>query len=121
MPKQQQSQLEGCLSPVRASAVAADNTGALTLQGLPRPDGSGKRILYNPNADKIVPPPQAFIPYTVTDAGNCSPRFVRPAVSVCVYVCVSSMYVCMCVCTYACHVCAGYHMRFVTCNQKHHV
>jgi hypothetical protein len=71
----------GCLSPVRASAVAADATGAMTHQGLPRPVGKPQRVLYNPNAAKFCPPPQVFVPYSVTDAGNCSPRFIRPTVS----------------------------------------
>jgi hypothetical protein len=71
----------GCLSPVRASAVAADATGAMTHQGLPRPVGKPQRVLYNPNAAKFCPAPQVFVPYSVTDAGNCSPRFIRPTVS----------------------------------------
>jgi hypothetical protein len=87
----------GCLSPVRASAVAADATGAMTHQGLPRPVGKPQRVLYNPNAAKFCPAPQVFVPYSVTDAGNCSPRFIRPTVSLALF---SIVYWCIILCLY---------------------
>ncbi|KAG5179575.1 hypothetical protein JKP88DRAFT_247392 [Tribonema minus] len=54
--------------------------GSTAADALPRPDGRAARVFYNPNGAKFAAAPQAFAPFTVTDAGNCSPRFIRPTV-----------------------------------------